>query len=160
MKNENKMDDMVDILTHMHRYVPLHAVSKTVEVPGTEGSDRVQVERLHQILIGGDQLTAERVKGAQSLRRNSTHATGRLQGFVPVSEDWHAKVCFLEVGINYLKIYLTFTPIGYMEAPRWKGTFVHRAWNTLTTQSTHKSNKCSNDTKEKRQCIGRLFAGI
>ena len=32
MKNENKMDDMVDILTHMHQYVPLHAVTKTVEV--------------------------------------------------------------------------------------------------------------------------------
>lgn len=39
MKNEGKMDDMVDILTHMHQstqYVPSHAVTKTVEVPGTE----------------------------------------------------------------------------------------------------------------------------
>ena len=97
MKNENKMDDMVDILTHMHQYVPSHAATKTVQVPGTEYPENVQLERLHHILIGGDQLTAERVKGAQSLRKNSTHAVGRLEGLVPVSEDWHAKVCFLQV---------------------------------------------------------------
>lgn len=54
-------------------------------------------ENFHHILIGGDQLTAERIRGAQSMRRNSTHAAGRLEGFIPVSEDWHAKVCFLEV---------------------------------------------------------------
>ena len=28
MKNENKMEDMVDILTHMHQYVPFHAEKK------------------------------------------------------------------------------------------------------------------------------------
>ena len=39
------------------------------------------------------------MKGAQSLRKNSTTATGRLHGFVPTSEDWHAEVCFLQVCI-------------------------------------------------------------
>ena len=72
-------------------------MTKTVKVPGTGCSEDIQFERLHYLLIGGDQLTAERIKGAQSLRKNSTHAVGRLEGFVPVSEDWHAKVCFLQV---------------------------------------------------------------
>lgn len=70
MKNENKMDDMVDILTHMHQYVALHAVEKMVEVSGTDHSKHIKLETLHHILIGGDQLTAERVKRARSLRKN------------------------------------------------------------------------------------------
>ena len=119
MKNENKMDDMVDILTHMHQYVPLH----------------IKLETLHHILIGGDQLTAERIKGAQSLRKNSTSGTGRLEGLVPVSEDWHAKVCFLQV-VHALNSNIgvavgVFFVLGYMETSVWQGKFIYR--NTLTT---------------------------
>ena len=140
MKNENKMEDMVDILTHMHQYVPFHAETKTLEVQGAEGSEQVQIqiERLHRILIGGDQLTAERVKGAQNLRKNSTHAVGRLEGLVPVSEDWHAKVCFLQVLHAHL-IYQHWVDtiilflIGDMETSFWEGKFFHRVWDTYTT---------------------------
>ena len=137
MKNENKMDDMVDILTHMHQYVPLHAVEKTVEVSGTDYSEHIKLETLHHILIGGDQLTAERVKGARSLRKNSTSALGRLEGLVPVSEDWHAKVCFLQVVHAQNQIIGVardiFIVIGYMETSVWQGKFIYRVRNTLTT---------------------------
>ena len=95
MKNENKVDEMVDILTHLHQYVPTKTDVKTINVPGTGDTEVVQSQSLHHLLIGGDQLTTERIKGAQGLRRNSTHATGCLEGFVPVTEDWHTKVCFL-----------------------------------------------------------------
>lgn len=117
MKNENKMEDMVDILTHMHQYVPFHADTKTLEVLGAEGLEEVQlqVERLHHLLIGGDQVTAERVKGAQTLPKNSTHAVGRLEGFVPVSEDWHAKVCYLQVHTAMLVTYLNSNCVSDME---------------------------------------------
>lgn len=128
---------MVDILTHMHQYVPLHAVTKTVEVPGTGHSERIKLETLHHILIGGDQLTAERIKGAQSLRKNSTSGTGRLEGLVPVSEDWHAKVCFLQV-VHALNSNIgvavgVFFVLGYMETSVWQGKFIYRVRNTLTT---------------------------
>ena len=97
MKNENKMDEMVDILTHLHQYVPQKELTRSVEVPGQGHPETIKSEALHYLLIGGDQLTSERVKGAQSVRKNSMHSAGRLEGFVAISEDWHAKVCFLQV---------------------------------------------------------------
>ena len=81
----------------MHQYVPTKSERKTIHVPCTEYTEVVLSENPHHLLIGGDQLTSERIRGAQSLRKNSTTATGRLDGFVPVSEDWHAIVCFLQV---------------------------------------------------------------
>lgn len=89
---------MIDILTHLHQYVPQKQSTKSAVVPELGYCETFETEALHHILIGGDQLTAERIKGAQNLRRNSTHAAGRLEGFVPISEDWHAKVCLLQVG--------------------------------------------------------------
>ncbi len=88
MKNENKLDEMVDILATLHKYVPLD------EIPSTTIS---HIKLLHKLLLGGDLLTAVRVKGAQRIRQNSDHPVGRLQGFIPVAEDWHANVCLMEV---------------------------------------------------------------
>ena len=87
MKNENKTDEIVDILTHLQQYVPKVESHTVVKVPNTEKHEVMVTERLHHLLIGGDQLTAERVRGAQSMRQNSTHAMGRLEGYIPVSED-------------------------------------------------------------------------
>ena len=56
--------------------------------------------RVHQILLGGDQLTVARIHGAQRIRANSESASGHLQGFVPVVEDWHAKQCLMGVSVN------------------------------------------------------------
>ena len=55
------------------------ASTKRVIVPGTGISEEVASETLHHLLIGGDQLTAERVRGAQNMRKNSTYAAGRLE---------------------------------------------------------------------------------
>ena len=103
MKNENKLDEMVDILSILHQYVPTQKCHTTVICPlkGTELPKRV--DHMHKILFGGDQLTVARVRGAHRMRSGSIHATGRLQGFIPVVEDWHAKMCLLEVCVNYNK---------------------------------------------------------
>ena len=61
MKNENKTDEMVDILSHLHQYVPMRIETKVINVPDTEVSEELQSENLHHLLIGGDQLTAERI---------------------------------------------------------------------------------------------------
>ena len=53
------------------------------------------------ILFGGDQLTAARARGCQRHRVNSETATNRLQGLIPVSEDWHASVVLLGVSMLY-----------------------------------------------------------
>ena len=105
MKNENKTDDMVDILTHLHQYVPMVSSLNEVHVPNSGACEHIPSEALHHLLIGDDQLTAERVRGAQSIRRISTHAAGRLEGYIPISEDWHAKVCFMQVRI-YNSVFL------------------------------------------------------
>ena len=46
------------------------------------------------IAIGGDQLTAARVRGSKRVRGNSERGIERLEGLQPVIEDWHAKTTF------------------------------------------------------------------
>jgi len=50
-----------------------------------------------EILLGGDQLTMARVSGVQNLHIGHETALDRLEGLVPVVEDWHARVILLEV---------------------------------------------------------------
>lgn len=97
MKNENKVDEMVDILSVLHQYVPMKECTAAVDIPEMEDATEVKVQSMHTLLLGGDQLTAERARGACRVRQNSQSAAGRLEGIIPVAEDWHAKVCFLEV---------------------------------------------------------------
>ena len=95
MKNENKMDEMVDILAYLHQYVPMKTSNQVISVPGTEESEVIESEDLHHILIGGDQLTVERIKGAQSLQKDSTHAAGRFEGFFACVKRLACKSLFL-----------------------------------------------------------------
>ena len=46
--------------------------------------------QLHHVLLGGDQLTVAEMCGAQRIRRNSYSGRDRVEGLVPVAEDWHA----------------------------------------------------------------------
>ena len=46
---------------------------------------------------GGDQMTVARTRGTQRIRSNAERGKERLEGLVPVIEDWHAKMCFLGV---------------------------------------------------------------
>ena len=90
----------MNILEHLHQYVPTLRREEKVDLPGTEEQVSIQVDDFHQILLGGDQLTVARIRGAQRIRANSESASGRLQGFVPMVEDWHAKQCFMGVSIE------------------------------------------------------------
>ena len=88
---------MVDILEKLQQYVPTVRSEKTVDIPGTEEQVKLLDDRFHQLLFGGDQLTVARARGAQRIRANSESASARLQGLVPVCEDWHAKQCLMGV---------------------------------------------------------------
>ena len=96
LKDENKGNEMVDIMSHLHQYVP--AISSTQEVTISTG-ETVLEERtvLHPILVGGDQLTVARARAAIKCKVNSQTAVKKLTGIVPVVEDWHAKANFLGV---------------------------------------------------------------
>ena len=107
MKNENRLDEMVDILATLHKYVPLHETTTqpeetqeedlTAQPEEADEKELTMIEILHKVIFGGDLLTAVRAKGAQRIRQNSEHPVGRLEGFIPVAEDWHAKVALMEV---------------------------------------------------------------
>ena len=49
------------------------------------------------VYVGGDQMTAARVRGSQRIRSNSDTDIDRLEGVTGAVEDWHAKVVFLQV---------------------------------------------------------------
>ena len=51
MKNENKADEMVDILSYLHQYVPMKVDTKIIIVPDTDSSETVLSEHLHHLLI-------------------------------------------------------------------------------------------------------------
>ena len=57
----------------------------------------LKVDHFHHILLGGDQLTVARVRGAQRIRNNSENGRACLEGFHAVAEDWHTKLCYLKV---------------------------------------------------------------
>ena len=101
-KNENLGDDMVDIMLHLHQYVPLVDGTESVEVPVT--NEKVQVPRasFRRIFLGGDQLTAARARGAIKSRVNSMSSAARLDGVIPCAEDWHVKLNFLDVSFMWL----------------------------------------------------------
>lgn len=102
MKNENKYSEMIDIISDLHQYVPIMETSSTTDPSiDPETVDKPTSEKMHPLLFGGDQLTAARGRGCQELRINSDTSTGRLQGLIPVAEDWHTSVTLLVVNIRH-----------------------------------------------------------
>ena len=76
-KSEQVGDDMIDIMTHIHKYFPQSTNGKFIPV-----------------FFGGDQLTRERAGGAMDAR---LQASDPLEGVIPKVEDWHALVCFYRI---------------------------------------------------------------
>ena len=79
-KSEQKIEDMVDILEHVQKYVPVTANGV-----------------VHPLLFGGDQLTRERADGAKDAKLQSSSTMKKLRGILPKIEDWHARVVFMQV---------------------------------------------------------------
>lgn len=79
----------------LHQYVP--GVNKSIEQD--LGGEKIQVEEviMHPILFGGDQLTAQRARAAKLSMAGESTSKERLEGLVPVIEDWHTKQALLVV---------------------------------------------------------------
>ena len=102
---------MVEILDSIHEYVPTKRTPQEFDIPNEDENDGIEhisvpVDHFYHILLGGDQLTVARIRGAQSIRNNSENGQSCLGGFIPVAEDWHAKMCYLKVSFKYV-LYLT-----------------------------------------------------
>lgn len=99
LKNENKTNEMVEIMTRVHQYVPTREYEQPFTIEGTSEIITIPNAQMHPILFGGDQLTAARARGAKKAKINSIDPTLRLDGLVlvPVAEDWHTRLNFIGV---------------------------------------------------------------
>lgn len=97
--NEVEYSEMMKIMEHIQGYVP----SKRVETEPNPGGENTVLKMVDNLLIatlvGGDLLTVARMRGAQRIRGNSEKSAERFEGLFPVAEDWHGKVCLLEVRV-------------------------------------------------------------
>ena len=93
--NENKTDEMCCIMQNLHKYVPTKKYQKTYQLP--EDDLVCNEECYHRILLGSDQLTVSRSRSAQGARCNDDQPVQRLDGLVPVTEDWHARMTLMRV---------------------------------------------------------------
>ena len=98
---------MVAIVENLQNYVPIQLLDKSHHL-STGETVVVQEAKMHRCLMGGDQLTAARGRGAQSIRENGGDPISRLEGLQMFSLDWHIKMNLLEVRIFHQHIQLTF----------------------------------------------------
>ena len=56
---------MVDIMNHLHQYVPVHRSTDRITVPSSDEEIEVVTDQLNSVIFGGDQLTVARARGAQ-----------------------------------------------------------------------------------------------
>ena len=96
LHNENRLDEMSKILEHFMTFVP--TLPKEGEITLHNGS-KVTFDdtEFFKLLLGGDQLTAARIRGTQALRVTQDKAADRLQGLIPVVEDWHSRMALVDV---------------------------------------------------------------
>jgi len=77
---------MSHILTHYMKLVPTREAEGHHTLP-----NRVNISfddtRFHEILIGGDQLTVARVRGAQAIRDTHDKRVERFEGVILVVKD-------------------------------------------------------------------------
>ena len=97
MLNENKGDEMIKILQHLQRYIPTKEIEEEVYIPTEQNLIKRSVVLQHKLLLGGDQLTVARTRGAQMAMCNARTADKKLEGFIPTIQDWHSKVVLTEV---------------------------------------------------------------
>lgn len=93
-KDETKHVDMMDILEDYKKYIPSKVVILKDPIPQ---EDTTEDKSYVTTLLGGDYLSVARAREAQYIRSSSERREDKLDGMLPVAEDWHAKVVLLEV---------------------------------------------------------------
>lgn len=99
LHNENKLDEMSKILGHFMKFVPMLPKEGELSLPNG-GKLSFDDTEFFKLLFGGDQLTAVRMRGTQALRVTQDRAVDRLQGLIPVAEDWHTRMALVDVSLS------------------------------------------------------------
>ena len=87
---------MCAILDNLDKYIPSVPVNKSLDLANGEVYE-MNDHMVYPILLGGDQLTVARVRGAKSIRADHDTNIEKLNGFFPVVEDWHCRMTLLKV---------------------------------------------------------------
>ena len=88
---------MVDIMTHMHQYVPIIQSLEEVYVPSLDERVEFYKARSFPIIVAGDQLTSARARSAKKAKCNADSPTSRFESLIPTPTDWHTKQALLGV---------------------------------------------------------------
>ena len=86
---------MTAVLSHLQQYVQTKSEGEEIVDPD-DGEVLLCANYFHYILFGGDQLTAEIAIGEKRSIDNEIWPLDRLQGLIPVIEDWQSKFLFFE----------------------------------------------------------------
>lgn len=84
-------------MSHLHCHISTAQYAEDHFISSIDQTIQVPKAYTHPILIGGDQLTAARGRGAKKAKVHADSRTCRLEGLILVAEDWHTKVTLLEV---------------------------------------------------------------
>ena len=88
-------------MSELHKYVPTVASNKEVQINSINTSRTIPQATICLILFGGDQLTVVRALSAKKAKISSPDPVCRLDGLIPVVEEWHSKVVLLGVGCKW-----------------------------------------------------------
>ena len=82
-------------MTNIFHVLPFH---NSIALPygSTCTYDNTQ---FHNLVVGGDQLTAARARGAITLQLLHSNPVHHLDGITPILEDWHARMTLVKVVI-------------------------------------------------------------
>ena len=80
LKNENKANEMIDILSELHQYIPSFDYGENLYELPSGHSLKVPQTKVKRILIGGDKLTAARVRGERNLEHTGCQQQLVLKG--------------------------------------------------------------------------------
>ena len=80
--NENKGDEMIKIVNHMHQYVPIVEPTEDVLVPSISDVFEVVKTECHPVLLGGDQLTVARARRPQLAMADGCSVSKRVEGLI------------------------------------------------------------------------------
>ena len=97
--NENRIDEMCQIIDRLQKFVPTILNKEFVVLPDGTVHEYDNIE-MHEILLGGDQLTCARARGTMAVRGTHENVKDGLKGVVPVSEDWHTRLRYMYLHVS------------------------------------------------------------
>ena len=95
--NENRGEEMVDILSIIHPYVPMLESTRTVVVPSLDEQTEVHEVRSFSIPLHRDYFIDARARSPKRVKVNEDSPSNKLDGLVPASADLPTKLKALSV---------------------------------------------------------------